>query len=158
VLTIDKSLKSYTAFCKSFMIFVNEKEVKITKSEVLKAFHQVNSVKAFLALGLPIKKYTTPGNVSSTDLSLLPQDDNTNVAFEIDLTHHKRVQRALNLKSMDCYPLLWCYQDLSSVKWNVQFDQRVACKYIVVKLIDRHESYGTTETNIDMFPLALEGY
>ena len=39
VLTIDKSLKSYTAFCKSFMIFVNEKEVNISKSNVLKAFH-----------------------------------------------------------------------------------------------------------------------
>ena len=39
VLTIDKSLKTYTAFCKSFMIFVNEKEVNISKSNVLKAFH-----------------------------------------------------------------------------------------------------------------------
>ena len=27
VLTIDKSLKSYTAFCKSFMLFINDKEV-----------------------------------------------------------------------------------------------------------------------------------
>ena len=58
VLTIDKSLKSYTAFCKSFMIFINEKEVNVGKSQVLKAFHQINSVKAFLNLGLPIKKYT----------------------------------------------------------------------------------------------------
>jgi hypothetical protein len=32
VLTIDKSLKSYTAFCKSFMIFINDKEVNISKS------------------------------------------------------------------------------------------------------------------------------
>ena len=29
VLTIDKRLKNYTCFCKAFMIFVNEKEVKI---------------------------------------------------------------------------------------------------------------------------------
>jgi hypothetical protein len=153
VLTIDKSLKSYTAFCKSFMIFVNEKEVNISKSNMLKAFHQVNSVKSFLDMGLPIKKYTTPGNISSTDISKINKEENINVAFEIDLTHPKRVQRALNLKSMDCYPLLWCYQDLSSVKWNVQFDQRVACKYIVVKLIDRHDNYNNPETNIDMFPL-----
>ena len=91
VLTIDKSLKSYTAFCKSFMIFVNEKEVNISKSQVLKAFHQVNSVKAFLDLGLPIKKYTTPGNISSQDLSSLKKDENVNIAFEIDLSHVKRV-------------------------------------------------------------------
>lgn len=32
VLTIDKSLKSYTAFCKSFMLFINDKEVNIQKS------------------------------------------------------------------------------------------------------------------------------
>jgi hypothetical protein len=25
-------------------------------------------------------------------------------------------------------------------------------------LIDRHESFNSAETNIDMFPLALEGY
>ena len=105
VLTIDKSLKSYTAFCKSFMIFVNEVEVKVSKSQVLKAFHQINSVKKFLDLGLPIKKYTTPGGVG-TDLSQLKEE---NVAFEIDLSHVKRVQRALGVKTMDCYPILWCY-------------------------------------------------
>jgi hypothetical protein len=121
VLTIDKSVKNYTAFCKSFMVFVNEVEVNISKSKVLKAFHQVNSVKAFLDLGLPIKKYTTPVK-SSSDMSALAGTDE-NIAFEIDLSHVKRVQRALGLKqSMDCYPILWCYQDLSSVKWNVQFD------------------------------------
>mgnify|MGYP007096426223 FL=1 len=91
MLTIDKSLKSYTAFCKSFMIFVNEKEVNISKSNVLKAFHQVNSVKSFLDMGLPIKKYTTPGNISSTDISSINKEENINIAFEIDLSHPKRV-------------------------------------------------------------------
>ena len=73
------------------MIFVNEKEVNIQKSQVLKAFHQVNSVKTFLDMGLPIKKYTTPGNVSSSDLSALNKEDNINIAFEIDLSHTKRL-------------------------------------------------------------------
>jgi hypothetical protein len=59
---------------------------------------------------------------------------------------------------MDCYPLIWCFQDLEQVKWNVKFDQRVACKYIVVKLIDRHTPSNATDCNIDMFPLTLEGY
>lgn len=140
------------------MIFVNEREVNVSKSQVLKAFHQVNSVKAFLNLGLPIKRYTLPGNISSSDLSQLSQDQDVNVAFEIDLSHIKRIQRTLNIKNMDCYPLMWCFQDLSSVKWNVKFDQRVACKYIVIKLIDRHDEFNNIDTNIDMFPLALEGY
>ena len=68
VLTIDKSLKSYTAFCKSFMLFINDKDVNISKSPVLKAFHQINSVEAFLSMGLPIKKYTTPSG-GSLDMS-----------------------------------------------------------------------------------------
>jgi len=109
VLTIDKSLKSYTAFCKSFMIFINEKEVNVGKSQVLKAFHQINSVKAFLNLGLPIKKYTISNNVSSSDLSQLDPNENKNIAFELDLTQVKRIQRILGLKSMDCLPILWCY-------------------------------------------------
>ena len=92
-LTIDKSLKSYTAFCKTFMIFTNEKEVNISKSQVLKAFHQINSIKAFLDMGLPIKKYTTPGGFSSCDLTEIhkTKDVNQNIAFEIDLGHVKRI-------------------------------------------------------------------
>jgi len=50
------------------MLFINDKEIGIQKSHVLKAFHQVNSVQAFLSLGLPIKKYTTPGG-SSLDIN-----------------------------------------------------------------------------------------
>lgn len=73
------------------MIFVNEKEVNISKSNVLKAFHQVNTVKKFLDMGLPIKKYTTPGNNSSFDVSNLNKEENINIAFEIDLSHVKRV-------------------------------------------------------------------
>lgn len=143
------------------MLFINDKEVNVQKSQVLKAFHQINSVQAFLSLGLPIKKYTTPGNNSSMDMTKYSKPEgqkNGNVAFEIDISHPKRIQRALGLKGLDCYPILWCFQDLASVKWNVQFEQRIACKYIVIKLIDRHESFNQAETNIDMFPLALEGY
>jgi|TARA_B110001450_G_C17596060_1_gene470900 hypothetical protein len=95
------------------MLFINDKEVNIQKSLVLKAFHQINSVQAFLSLGLPIKKYTTPGNNSSTDMTkfLNKQEGqkNGNVAFEIDISHPKRIQRALGLKALDCYPILWCF-------------------------------------------------
>jgi hypothetical protein len=56
-----------------------------------------------------------PGNSSSTDMSHYEIPTNHvdhNVAFEIDVSHPKRIQRALGLKNMDCYPILWCYQDL----------------------------------------------
>jgi hypothetical protein len=68
----------------------------------LKAFHQVNSIKSFLDLGLPIKQYTMPGNSSSTDMSHYEKPTNHvdhNVAFEIDVSHPKRIQRALGLKT-----------------------------------------------------------
>jgi hypothetical protein len=42
-------------------------------------------------MGLPIKKYTTPGNISSTDISSINKEENINIAFEIDLSHPKRV-------------------------------------------------------------------
>jgi hypothetical protein len=34
--------------------------------------------------------------------------------------------------------------------------QRIACKYIVIKLIDRHHCQDE-DANIDMFPLAIDG-
>lgn len=77
-MTIDKRLKNYTCFCKAFMIFINEKEVKISNSEALQAFTSIASVKDFLDLGLPIKKYTIPDAngkiVESSDLTEIYKD------------------------------------------------------------------------------------
>lgn len=70
----------------------------------------INSVKKFLDLGLPIKKFTKSDGTSSTDLTDLEMDD-MNIAFEIDLSNIKRIERALGIVKMDCYPILWCYQD-----------------------------------------------
>jgi hypothetical protein len=68
----------------------------------------INSVKKFLELGLPIKRYTNSDGISSTDLSGLKVDDH-NIAFEIDLSNIKRIERALGIAKMDCFPILWCY-------------------------------------------------
>lgn len=92
------------------MIFTNEKEINIQTSVVLKAFHYINSIKKFLDLGLPIKRYTTPGGESSSDLTeVYKNQEDRNIAFEIDLSNPKRVERALGLNKLDCYPVLWCY-------------------------------------------------
>lgn len=141
ILKIDKSMSGYTCFCKSFMIFANEREVNVSKSLVLKTFHGINSVEAFLDLGLPIVKYTKPDDIlGSQDLTeIYKNKKDENIAFEIDLSQIKRVKRALNLNKLDCYPILWCFQDLTSIKWNVKFEQRIACKYIVIKLMASHK-------------------
>ena len=67
----------------------------------------------------------------------MPQSDLT-IAFEIDLSQPKKVQKALGLTKLDCYPVLWVFQALETVKWKITFQQRIACKYLVLKLIDMH--------------------
>ena len=49
----------YTCFTKGYMFFTADREVKISKSPVIKFFDNVNSIDKFEALGLPIKKKTT---------------------------------------------------------------------------------------------------
>jgi len=50
-------------------------------------------VQAFLSLGLPIKKYSTPtgGSMDMTKYSKAEGQKNENVAFEIDISHPKRI-------------------------------------------------------------------
>lgn len=64
----------YTCFVTSFMIFTSDKEIKVSKSLVLKAFSNINSVEQFKELNLPIIKF---------DYS--PDKATVNAAFEIDL-------------------------------------------------------------------------
>ena len=59
-LTINRINCNYTCMVKSFMIFVNEKEINVSKSSCLKSFQQVNSVSEFLARQLPIANVSTP--------------------------------------------------------------------------------------------------
>ena len=56
------------------MLFTADREVKVSKSPVIKFFDNVNSLDKFEALGLPIKKKTTCS------------DGTNNLAFEIDLS------------------------------------------------------------------------
>ena len=126
---------SYTCFCKSFMLFVSERE-------------------KFKSLGLPLLKYTTPQK-SGSDFNTLNETEN--MAIEIDMGRIKTIQRALDIDKLDCYPVVWCQQDQKQIKWSINFAQRIACKYLVVKLIDRHTPTNAHDCNIDMFPLSLEG-
>ena len=84
-MTIDKWLKNYTCFCKTFAIFINEKEINLKKSSMLKAFTSINSIKSFLSMGLPIKKWTRPKSEGTDLKDILNENKNENIAFEIDL-------------------------------------------------------------------------
>ena len=45
----------------------------------------------------------------------------------------------------------------SFTKWTVPFEQRLACKYLVLKLIDSIKN-STFDNNIDMYNLGLFGH
>lgn len=89
------------------------------------------------------------------------------ILIEIDLGQLKKIKEMLNLPNLDCFPLTWGFQEYRDQTYVHSFSQRVACKYIAVKLIDRHpyqdlpdlDSDGAlSDCNIDMFQLALQGY
>jgi len=63
------------------------------------------------------------------------------------------MKKALKVDKLDCLPLLWCQQEKQSMKWTINIAQAIACKYFVVKLIDRHPGSSAFDANIDMFPL-----
>ena len=67
----------YTCFVSAFAVFVSEKEIKISKSQVISKFSEINTVDQFNSLGLPIKHITECG------------DGTLNKAFEIDLSQQK---------------------------------------------------------------------
>lgn len=74
-LQIHNMGSGYTCFVNSFAIFSSpDKEIKISKSPVMKAFEEVNTIDKFIALGLPIKKQTSC------------PDFTNNIAYEIDLS------------------------------------------------------------------------
>lgn len=45
---INKENQSYTCFCKCYMLFISDREIDCAKSQVLRAFKGVNSVKKFV--------------------------------------------------------------------------------------------------------------
>ena len=73
-LTIHNMGSGYTCFVSSFALFVSDREIKVSKSAVIKAFEDINTIEKFLALDLPIIN------------TIKCPDDTKNTAFEIDLS------------------------------------------------------------------------
>ncbi len=55
-LEIRNIITGYTCFVTSFMFFSADREVKISKSPVVKIFDSINTIEKFESLNLPIKK------------------------------------------------------------------------------------------------------
>jgi hypothetical protein len=124
----------------------------------------VDSIQKFLDMGLDVVQYTQPSSGSKEDLSELKEDTQESTVFEIDLSRPKKLQKAikeasgLNLYNFDCYPLFWCQQEKISLKWAIRLKQRVACKYLVIKLLSRAPGSSAYDANLDMYPLEFHGY
>ena len=123
-LVIHNQGSGYTCFVSSYCFFISDREVKVSKSSIVKFFDEINTREKFEALGLPIKKETKC------------PDGTANVAFEIDLSKTRQLQTALKTKIFDCLPVLWVFSQPSYTEWTVRFEQRLACKFAVLKLID----------------------
>ena len=145
-LVIHNMPTGYTCFVQSFAIFVSEKEIKISKSLVVKAFEGINTEQAFLDLHLPIKQVI---DVSEGGV--------INKAYEIDLNYYKHLEKQLKVPKLDCFPILWVISNPSKAELNIKFIQRIACKYLVVKLIDSHKT-SASDNNIDMYNMTLNGF
>lgn len=145
-LVIHNMGSGYTCFVQAYAFFIStDREVKISKSPIVKLFDDVNSIDKFLALGLPIKKeHKCP-------------DGTNNFAYEIDLNQTRQLQKALGNKKLDCLPILWVFSNPSYTEWSVRFEQRFAVKFLVLKLIDSLKN-STYDNNIDMYNLTMNGH
>ena len=116
--------------CNIFLICSNEKEVNCVKSQVLEKLKAIDSLKKFFELGLPVIKYTKAANNNFSSIELkdlrseLVKDpqigenlNNTNICFEIDLRHPKKICTILGIKQLDCMPFLWCCSTLPLQRW-----------------------------------------
>eukprot|EP00347_Sterkiella_histriomuscorum_P004146 403361578 len=144
-LVIHNIASGYTCLASCYMLFFSDKEVKLSKSDVLKFFAEINTIEKFEALGLPIANQTnSPGNT-------------VNRAYEIDLSNKSLLQQKLKLNKFDCFPLLFVISNPSPTEYTVQFKQKIAAKYMVLQLIDSHKN-NLSDNNIDMYNLTLNGY
>ena len=102
------------------MLFSNHREINSKKSKVLQAFTGINSVHSFAKLQLPIASYqqdehTHRGHIDIEKAINLGQIKPTSsILFEIDLQRIKTLKERLCLHNLDCYPLIWCYQEVQS--------------------------------------------
>ncbi len=83
--------------------------------------------------------------------------DPLNRAYEIDLSHRTKLEKKMGVGKLDCFPVLMVFSHATKCEWKVQLKQRIAAKYLVIKLIDSYKN-NPNDNNIDMYNLTLNGY
>jgi hypothetical protein len=63
----------------------------------------------------------------------------------------------MKMSKLDCYPVLWVQSVPSATPYTVTFKQKVAARFLVLKLIDSIKN-SAADNNIDMYNLILHGY
>jgi hypothetical protein len=84
-------------------------------------------------------------------------DGTANRAYEIDLSSTTKLEKRMGIGKLDCFPVLVVFSFASKTEWTVKLKQRVAAKYLVIKLIDSYKN-SASDNNIDMYNLTLNGY
>ena len=122
---------------------------------------------------MPIASYQQSGQIRRGHVSIDQEIkegriySKVTILIEIDLSQLNQIKEMLNLSNLDCFPLTWGFQEFRDQHYVHQFNQRIACKYFAVKLIDRHpfqdlpdlDSDGALDDcNLDMFQIGLQGY
>ena len=63
----------------------------------------------------------------------------------------------MGIGKLDCFPVLIVFSAAIKTDWTVRLKQRIAAKYLVIKLIDSFKN-NANDNNIDMYNLTLNGY
>ena len=83
--------------------------------------------------------------------------DLLNKSYEIDLSQRSKLEKRMGIGKLDCFPVLMVFSHGTKCEWKAQLKQRIAAKYLVIKLIDSYKT-NITDNNIDMYNLTLNGY
>jgi hypothetical protein len=63
----------------------------------------------------------------------------------------------MGIGKLDCFPVLMVFSAATKTELSVVLKQRIAAKYLVIKLIDSYKN-NINDNNIDMYNLTLNGY
>lgn len=124
--TIHVKGSGYTAFVKSFAIFFSDIETDTGRfAKTTKKFKDIQTLEQAQALGLPIlQQYIEP----STQTTII----------EFDLSQRAQIKEALDVKTLQLYPLLLIIMNnVNYISADVvyQIKQHVAAKFINMRLI-----------------------
>ena len=135
----------YTCFLNSFVLCACAGEIsRPSASKVVQFFSGVNSEAEFAKKKIPFVQEVTYQAAPSKN----------GVLREIDLSSVQALKKLFGVKKLDMYPLLWGYLVPIQQMKTFTFKQTVACRYLVMKLIDSQKT-NPNDSNIDVYNMSL---